>query len=292
MRIIVTGAEGFAGRWLVEMLATQHTVLPWSRARVDITDAAGCAAALAEDRPDALLHLAALTHPGDAARDPARAHAVNVTGTRNVLAPLPAAVPALVVSTCHVYGPPQQLPIDEHHPLAPRGAYAITKREAERIALDVHPRTVIARAFHHTGPGQSPRYALADWAAQIHADPTAAITAGDVDVRRDYSDVRDIVAGYWLLLSRGTPGRAYNLCSGQSPTLRQLIGAMPDRPVLTDPARLRAADVPDIRGDPTAAEALGWRRSHVLTDTLRAMASGSDGPAPPAGSPSPHGPPR
>ena len=171
MRIIVTGAEGFAGRWLTQMLATQHTVLPWSRARVDITDADGCAAALAVDRPDALLHLAALTHPSDAARDPARAHAVNVIGTRNVLEPLPAAVPALMVSTCHVYGPPQALPIDEHHPLAPRGAYAHTKREAERVALAVHPRTVIARAFHHTGPGQSQRYALADWAAQIRMDP-------------------------------------------------------------------------------------------------------------------------
>lgn len=289
MRIIVTGSEGFAGRWLVRMLATQHTVLPWSRARVDITDAEGCAAALAADRPDALLHLAALTHPGDAARDPARAHAVNVLGTHNVLAPLPAAVPALVVSTCHVYGPPQQLPIDEHHPLDPRGTYAKTKREAEHVAIAAHPRTVIARAFHHTGPGQSTRYALADWAAQIRADPGASITAGDVDVRRDYSDVRDIVAGYWLLLRRGTPGRAYNLCSGQSPPLRQLIAAMTDRPIEIDRRRLRTTEVAELRGNPAAAEALGWRRTHDLRHTLKAMASGVDGPAPPGGWPSPHG---
>lgn len=290
MRVLVTGASGFAGRHLLRhLLERGDAPLAWARAPcpelediphrfVDVTDAQACARAMQADAPEALIHLAALTHLGDAEADPERAWAVNVQGTTNVLRALPEGCPALLASSAHVYGPPARLPLTEDHLCAPRGVYARSKLAGEEAALLAHPATVIARAFHHTGPGQSPRYAFPDWARQLAArraegrqDP---LQVGDVELRRDYCDVRDVVAGYRLLLERAPPGAVVNLCSGEAPSLRALLTAMMGAqpvPLAPDPARLRGAELRELRGDPRLAESLGWRRRHRLADTLQEM---------------------
>jgi len=227
-----------------------------------------------------------MTHLGDAERDPARAFAVNAQGTQNLLAHLPDALLAVLVSTSHVYGAPTALPTREDHPLSPRGVYARSKVQAEQRAREAHPAVIIARAFHHTGPGQSPRYAFPDWARQLAARRKTGrrtpLQVGDVDVRRDYCDVRDVVAGYRLLLEAGAPGEVYNLCSGEAPSMRalleQMMGDCPV-PLARDPARLRPAEVREMRGDPTRAEALGWSRRHALVETLREMVCAQSGNA-------------
>lgn len=285
MRVVVTGASGFVGRWLVRHLrARSDHVCAWIHGvdhnfqpsgvsvRVqDITDATGCARAMAEDTPDALVHLAAIAHQGDAAADPTRAFAVNVQGTHNVFAALPTTARAVLVSSCLVYGPPRRLPIDEDHVLAPQTVYARTKRAAEDAARAVFPDVICARPFHHTGPGQAPHYVLAEWAAQLSRG--GPVSVGDLTARRDFSDVRDIVAGYRVLLRRGAPGATYNLCSGIAWPLRTLLaemnhGTLPT--VYPDPRRGRA-QIAELRGDPRRAQALGWRAKHDIRQTVREM---------------------
>lgn len=286
---VVTGAGGFAGTWLCRALLRRgDLVVGWVRrpplrpvpgvryALVDVTDRAACRDAVAMDAPDRLFHLAAVTHPGDAATDPARARAVNVAGTSSVFSALPDGVPAVLASTVHVYGPPQRLPVDEAHPLAPRGVYAHSKADAEQAALDSHDGVVVARAFHHTGPGQSPRYALADWAQQLARGRTGLRT-GDVSLRRDYADVRDIAEGYIALSERAVSGAVVNLCTGRAPRLADLIALMAGHAPLTlhvQPDRLRAGDPPVLRGDPAKAQALGWTARRPLSGALRGLVDG------------------
>ncbi len=286
---VVTGAGGFAGAWLCRALLRRgDAVVGWVRraplrpvpgvryALVDVTDEGACRDAAARHAPHRLFHLAAVTHPGDAARDPARAQAVNVQGTRNVFGALPPGTPAVVASTVHVYGPPQSLPLSEGHPVAPRGVYARTKADAEAAALDAHDAVVLARAFHHTGPGQAPRYALADWAQQL-ARGRRVLRTGDVSLRRDYADVRDIVDGYIALSERAAPGAVVNLCTGRAPRLRDLIALMaPEAPVRIQeqPDRRRPDDPRVLVGDPRQALALGWRARRPLSAALRSLVAG------------------
>lgn len=278
---VVTGGAGFAGRWACrDLAACGYRVTAWTRRPaevdaatvrvVDIRDAAACAEAVASDPPKLVLHLAAVTNVGDAARDPARAWETNVQGTRNVLAPLGPDVAAVLASTCHVYGVPRALPVAEDAPLAPMGAYAESKAAAEAAARAAHPRTVIARAFHHTGPGQEPRYVLAAWARDL-ATGVSPLRTGDRTLRRDFTDVRDIVRGYRVLAERAAQGAVVNLCSGAAPTLDALLtllngGRAPAATV--DPDRLRPHDVPVLCGDPSRAASLGWTPSIPLDRTL------------------------
>ena len=241
---------------------------------VDIRSADQCGDAMALDGPDRVFHLAAKTHLADCDGDPAGAHETNVKGTRNVFHAMGKDALGILASTCHVYGPPEVLPIGEGHRTNPLGVYAQTKLDAEGVVLETSRSVVIARAFHHTGPGQSNRYALADWCQQLQSG-AEVLRVGNIDVRRDYTDVRDVVEGYQVLIERGTPGEVYNLCSGRAVPMSVFIGwAANGRPVQvrTDPARLRDTEVSEFCGDPAKAEGLGWRRTRALKDTMIQMA--------------------
>lgn len=291
-RAVVTGAAGFAGTWLCrELRAHGREVIGWVRRptgapvagvayrQQDLRDARGVIRALSADGPDEVYHLGAVSHVGDCRRDPDRAIAVNVGGTEHLLAGLPGGARFLFASSCHVYGRPMRLPVDEDHPLCPESLYGRTKETAERLVLAAARggrHAVVARAFHHTGPGQQARYALADWARQLGRDRQAPVQTGDLSLRRDYSDVRDVVAGYRLLLERAEPGSIVQLCSGQAPPLWDLLatlngGQLPA--VQERPERTRADDIPTLVGSPALAESLGWTRQRALVDTLRELAA-------------------
>lgn len=279
--VIVTGADGFAGRHVVRhLLDAGRRVEAWVHRApssdlrcphrvLDIRDARACADALAAADPSGLIHLAAVTSVADAAARPGYAHAVNVVGTHNVLGPLRPGIPAVLASTCHVYRMTGAMPLDESMPVDPVGPYASTKAEAEVAARSAHPSTVVARAFHHTGPGQAPRFALAQWARDLELGEET-IRTGDLTLRRDYSDVRDIAAGYVWLLGHAAAGETVNLCSGRAPTLRALLDQLaPDGvTAMQNPAWLRAHDPAEIRGCPERAARLGWRVSTPMATTL------------------------
>jgi GDP-4-dehydro-6-deoxy-D-mannose reductase len=280
MRALVTGARGFAGRWLVAHLEQEgHEVVPWGR-EVDLGQPGAIRAAVAGlGDLDWAFHLGAMADPRAAAEDPVRAHAVNVEGAAVLAGSLSPRCRFVFASSCHVYGHPAQLPIEESHALAPRGTYAQTKADAEAAVVAIRPGAIIARAFHHVGPGQDPRYALAGWVAQLRADAGAPIRVGDLGLRRDISDVRDIVEGYACLAAHAAPGSVVNLCSGVAPPLSHWLEVMAPGATLAPQAELlHGGQVPELRGSPARAHGLGWRPTRQVEDTLREMLSPGECP--------------
>jgi len=230
--------------------------------------------AMKADSPAQVFHLAAITHVARCESDPEAAHATNVTGTVNVFGSMPSSARGVFASTCHVYGDPRQTPITEDHPLGGQGIYSQTKIAAEDAIRNLGKDVVIARAFHHTGPGQSTDYVLADWASQVRHGADQ-IRVGDINVERDFSDVRDVVAGYEVLARRGDALASYNLCSGVARPLAYFLECMTTgRNVTVDveSGRLRATDVHRFCGDPGRAVALGWRPLRSIEETLAELA--------------------
>ena len=205
-------------------------------------------------------------------RDPILAKATNVQGTINVFHAMPEHARGLLTSTCHVYGKPANLPLHETAVCTPIGVYANTKLEAEKAAKALDRDIVIVRAFHHTGPGQSTEYALADWAQQVRL-AAQQIVVGNLEIRRDYSDVRDVVDGYTIAAESGLRGDTYNLCTGKSHSLERLLQILTKGAVKIAPQsdRFRATDVPDLYGDPSKLRALGWRQQYSIEETLESM---------------------
>ncbi len=284
MSTVVTGAAGFAGRWLCAALAQDgESVSAWVHRPctsppagrvhvVDLTDPDAVADAVKRASPSRVFHLAAVTNPREAESDPVRARAVNVLGTRHLFQALPPSCKAVYVSTCHVYGPPAVLPLCGQAPTRPQGVYARTKLEGEGEALK-HPNSVVARAFHHTGPGQDPTYALADWARQLQ-NGARILRVGALSVRRDYLDVRDAIEGYRVLAARAQPGDIVPVCSGRSEALSTLLAWLVDGDqvdIKVQSNRIRPSEVPDLYGDPGRLHALGWKPRYRLQDTLRAL---------------------
>jgi GDP-4-dehydro-6-deoxy-D-mannose reductase len=245
------------------------------------------AAALAELRPDCVLHLAGLTSVSDSFKDPEGYFDVNFHGSWNLLRGLrdcQFSGRMLFVSSGDCYGAvaPQRLPICEDEPLRPRNPYAVSKVAAEALccqwsqsaAFDV----VVARPFNHVGPGQDVRFAVASFARQVAligaGRAPATIVTGNLDVTRDLTDVRDVVLAYFALLESGTNGRAYNVGSGRETSMADVLAMLidiagVDAAIQRDPSRVRAdeqrravADVGRIERD------TGWSATTPLATTL------------------------
>jgi GDP-4-dehydro-6-deoxy-D-mannose reductase len=294
LRVLVTGAGGFVGQWLVSELesAGHEVIAPIGRASLDVTDAAAVRNAFAAAKPDAVAHLAAISLAGEARSAPAEALRVTVGGTVNVLeAALPAARPpaVLVTGSAEVYGTPDPaaLPLREDAALAPRTPYALSKVAQEGVALSYAARSglplVVTRSFNHSGAGQRPGFVVPDLAGRVRAvqgGETAAVRVGNLQVRRDFTDVRDVARAYRLLLEaladgRIAPGGAVlNVASGRSVEigeilrrLLELAGVSPE--IAVDPDLVRPGEAPDIRGDPAALrEATGWTPEHDVASML------------------------
>jgi GDP-4-dehydro-6-deoxy-D-mannose reductase len=292
MRVLVTGASGFVGRWLTETLGgAGHEVIAIGH-DVDVLDADSISQALIDASPDAIAHLAAIAFAPDASADPAAAFSVAIGGTLNVLeaarsAERPPAV--LVTGSSEVYGAPRSddLPLRESAPLMPRSPYALSKAAQESVALAYAARfgmrVAVSRSFNHAGPGQRPVFvvpALAERIRALVAGDASDIPVGNIDVRRDLTDVRDVVDAYRLLLEAALEGTVprggivVNVCSGRSIAIRfvveelcRLAGVEPV--IRVDRDLVRPNDPPEIRGDATLLENLtGWRATTPLTTTL------------------------
>lgn len=280
MRTLVTGADGFVGRHAIERLqgANVETV----SFAGDVRDAATCLDQVREARPGSVLHLAAIASVADAWRNPGAVSDVNVGGTRNMLAAVAEVAPHarfVLVSSAEVYGSVAEAgqPIDEETGGAPASPYAVSKLEAEAITLAARLDTVVARPFPHIGPGQDARFAIASFASQIAAIERGGepvLRVGNLEARRDISDVRDVVGAYLALL--GTHGTApiYNVCSGRAVRIGDVLDALLahatcEIDVVPDPARMRPSDIPLLLGSPTRIERdLGWRAERPLEQTL------------------------
>jgi GDP-4-dehydro-6-deoxy-D-mannose reductase len=254
---------------------------------VDVADPAAIGAAVGAARPEAIYHLAALSHVGDSWEFPTEVLRVNVLGTSGVLSAARALseVPVvLVVSSAEVYGPVtgEELPIAESAPMRPLSPYAASKAAAEVLALQAWrgygQPVIIVRPFNHVGPGQSPTFAVAGLANRIVAAQragTSTVPVGTLSARRDYTDVRDVVRAYRLLVVNGASGQTYNVCSGRDIAISEvaerlcaLAGA--DVRLVTDPSLVRPVDLAVLRGDcDRLHNDTGWEPEIPLDDTLR-----------------------
>lgn len=287
MRSLITGGHGFVGTWLAEHLRAEGDLVVQIDREVEVTDADAVLVALTEASPDAVYHLAALTHVGQSWDDPLRVLAVNVLGTGAVLAAArrcgtdPA---VLVTSSAEVYGAvtdPSRLPLTERSPTAPLTPYAASKLAAEALVAQAHlghgQRVITVRPFNHIGPGQSPEFAVPALAGRIvdaARTGAAAIPVGNLSARRDFTDVRDVVRAYRLLVEAGEPGGVYNVCSGRDVSIQEIADRLCDLAgstveLETDPSLVRPVEVPVLRGDPTRLQqATGWKPELDLDLTL------------------------
>jgi GDP-4-dehydro-6-deoxy-D-mannose reductase len=277
-RILVTGAGGFVGTHLLELLG--HEAVPLE---ADVTDPGALAESIRDVRPRGLVHLAALSWVAESWREPARVWEVNVVGTVHVLEAVRQECPearVLVVSTGDVYGRAEQIPTPEDAPLAPVSPYAASKAAAEIVCRQAHAAgldVVVARSFGHEGPGRDERFAVGSWTRQLAELELAgggALRVGNLDVERDITDVRDVCRAYRLLLEPSVPADVYNVATGKPVPMSRVVDllvAMVDCPVTVEPdaERLRPADIPVLSGDASRLErATGWRPEIPLEQTL------------------------
>jgi GDP-4-dehydro-6-deoxy-D-mannose reductase len=307
MRVLITGATGFAGRYLVSVCAQQGaSVIGIGRRKaedadppeeleryesIDLADRPQTEQAVRAAAPDRVFHLAAEASVASSWNDPARVITNNICSTLNLLEVLRLECESariLMAGSGEEYGEPERLPVTEDHPLRPRNPYAVSK-----AALDVSAgfyadsygmHVVRTRAFNHAGPGQSDAYVVSNLARQIaegEASPSEApgkveVVTGNRDVKRDFTDVRDVAEAYWLALEHAPPG-VYNVCSGRSVTITDVLATLAGYTALevipkTDPARFRRREVTDIQGSSDKlTQATGWRPQIPLEQTLQDM---------------------
>jgi GDP-4-dehydro-6-deoxy-D-mannose reductase len=282
VRALITGADGFIGTHLARHLATAgdevvSVVGPRhigdGQRSVDVRDADAIGTLIRDVRPDVIYHLAALVTPGHSMADaPADAIAITVAGTANVLAAaraLPQPPIVHIPSSAAVYGTPVDgATLAEDDPLRPESIYGATKASQEMLGLAFQAGgdvpVVITRSFNHLGPGQRTSAALPSFASRLaeialgRSEPTLAV--GNLDVERDFSDVRDAVAAFRRLVVARADGPV-NVCSGTGVSLRGLLDALVDLSglevaVVVDPSRVRSADPPRVVGDTRRLSAL------------------------------------
>ena len=309
VRVTVTGADGFVGRFLVRhLLEAGHTVTgalhagaeglrawltasEWSAVTwvpLELTDRASVDG-LVGLPADGIVHLAGLASNVAARKDPGAAWDANASGTARLVDAAVRVVDAaagdpvvVVVSSGEVYGRGGTRPFTEADPALPHSPYAASKVGAEVAALEGWRRrglrVVVARPFTHTGPGQPTTYlvpALAERLSAAQKTGERSVPTGNLEPVRDMLDVRDVVHAYLLLLERGSAGETYNISRGEGIQLLEVFAKLArfagaDARPDRDPALARSADIPYLVGDPgKLALTTGWAPSRSLDDTLR-----------------------
>jgi GDP-4-dehydro-6-deoxy-D-mannose reductase len=298
---LVTGATGFAGSHLIEHLFEfEPRVAAWANPRgappgkharpddrviwnaVDLLDRRGVAAAIAELQPSVIYHCGGAADEGGAWADPAKPLQVNALGTHHILDAVRLAAltcPVLVTGSALIYCP-SSAPIAEDDAIGPSSPYGLSKLAQEMVAARATWCPVfLSRPFNHAGPRQSSSYVTSSFArqiAEIEARGTEPVLhVGNLDARRDITDVRDVVRAYRMLVESGRPGRPYNICSGQAHRIGDLLEMLCGLSttlvrVEVDPSRMRPSDNPVVRGDASRILAeTGWRPAITLEQTLK-----------------------
>lgn len=294
---VVTGAAGFAGGHLIERLARSGAnVIAWNRPggseprvvdgvawdAVDLLDRCAVAQALERAAPDVVYHCAGAPHVGGSWHNTTATFESNVRATHHLLEALHAAHPQarlVVTSSAMVYAASTDA-LTEDSSVQPASPYAVSKLAQEMLVVEDGDRrhASIARAFNHIGPGQHPGFVTSDFARRIATIELGGvereISVGNLDARRDLTDVRDTVRAYQLIAERGRAGRTYNVCSGRTVVIRDLLEMMLARArvaitVRTDQALFRPIDQPVVLGDYARIRAeLGWTPEIPLEQTL------------------------
>lgn len=305
VRLLVTGATGFVGTWTLRHWRKAHPEVEiWATSNqpdcpsgladefvvLDLRDDRAIHEFIRACNPAQVIHLAGLVANASLAEH----LAVNVLGTERIYDALSELdrfeeIRVVQAGTAAIYGTimPEELPVSEDNPLRPLTAYAISKMTQDCLA-QAFWRTkglnvIRARIFNLLGPGQPDHLVPATFIKQLHEMGSgASLHVGDLSTRRDFVDVRDVVGAFDMLLTGGRPGAAYNVASGTSVAIREVLAELLEVSghghvrVAEEPARIRWNDVPDVYGDVAAiAGDIGWRPRIALRESLTAMWSGT-----------------
>jgi GDP-4-dehydro-6-deoxy-D-mannose reductase len=281
---LVTGSAGFVGRHLLPRLGAEGFEVVGTDLELDVADTSAVASKVAELRPDAIVHLAAVSSVAASWREPELAYRVNYLGTRSVLEAAARGAPearVLLVGSAEEYGSaePGSIPFTEAAPLCPRSPYARTKAAADLLGAGYAERgldVVRARPFNHAGPGQPDAFVLASFARQVAEIESGrrepVLRVGNLDSMRDFLDIDDVIEAYVRLLDRGVPAGVYNVASGTGRPLGEHLQALLalaglDPAIEVDPERLRPADF-SVGNAGRLREATGWVPRVPLSRTL------------------------
>ncbi|MBN2171356.1 MAG: GDP-mannose 4,6-dehydratase [Candidatus Krumholzibacteriota bacterium] len=298
MRVLITGITGFAGSHLADYLLAEHPEVEvvgthrWRSRRenvahlegrvrlleCDIRDPSATRDLVASLRPDAIFHLAAQSFVPTSWKAPHESLGTNILGQLNLFEALRAAklddCRVQIAGSSEEYGlvHPDELPITEDQPLRPLSPYAVSKVGQDMMAYQYFHsyglEAVRTRGFNHTGPRRPPFFVCSDFAYQLvrieKGRQPPRISVGNLEARRDFTDVRDIVRGYWLALDKGEPGEVYNVATGRSWSIQEVLDQLIeltglDVEIIPDPERMRPSDVPRLEGDASRLRAAtGW----------------------------------
>ena len=294
---LVTGATGFAGGHLVDhLIAVEPSVAALANPRgvaatarhpnvawhaVDLLDGPAVREAIAAIRPSVIYHCAGAADVGTSWADPVTPLAVNALGTHHLLEAVRLAglhATVVLAGSATVYRASADA-VSEESPIGPSSPYGVSKLAQEMLGARVTSfPVVLARPFNHAGPRQAPAFVTSSFARQIAeieaGGASPELSVGNLDARRDITDVRDTVRAYRMLAESGHAGRPYNICSGRAYRIGDLLEMLLTRArvpitIVSDPARLRPSDQPVILGDPSrTATEIGWLARIPIEDTL------------------------
>jgi GDP-4-dehydro-6-deoxy-D-mannose reductase len=301
LKVLITGAGGFVGKYLTKALINKNMEVlgvsrssgflngnPDDRYKCDVLKKGQIKRIIANYRPDYIVHLASPAFIPNSLRNPKKTYRTIFNGTLNLLEciyELRLPVRFLHVSSADVYGRGIQNCLKEDDPYDPINPYSSAKACSELLCrqffLTYDLDVVIARPFNHTGPEQSIDFVCSNFAYQIASmrpDDEKVIYTGNVDVSRDFLDVRDVVEAYTLLLNKGKPGEVYNVCSGKGILIREIIDKLftianyPDGKFSIDPRKARKDDIKSRIGDNgKIISETGWRPNIDITETLKEL---------------------
>jgi GDP-4-dehydro-6-deoxy-D-mannose reductase len=307
MKVLITGITGFAGSHLAEYILANHPeveidgIVRW-RSRMDnvvgildkvhlveadLKDMVSLRAALAESKPDRIFHLAAQSFVPTSWKCPAETFAINAIGQINLfesILALDLKPKVQIAGSSEEYGQvfSDEIPMKETNPLRPLSPYAVSKVSQDLLAFQYYKsyglRAVRTRGFNHTGPRRGDVFVTSSFAKQIaeieKKKRPPVINVGNLEAKRDFTDVRDMVRAYWLSLEKGIEGDVYNIGSGQAYSMQELLDMLMSlsrtkMEVRVDPERLRPSDVPVLLADSSKFRALtGWQPRIPFKQTI------------------------
>ena len=304
MKALITGINGFGGGHLTRLLLSlghevagldsgdRETTFDAEEKKIkvfkgDLRDEDIVSTALNKFKPDTIFHLAAQSSVKLSFENPFETFSANLIGTLMLLetiSKLDNPIKTLVISSSEVYGRlrPDECPVAEDQAIKPVNPYAVSKAAVDMLACQYHQAykmpIYIARAFSHSGPGQKTVAVLSDWAFQVAKINLGLsppqLKVGNIDVQRDYADVRDVVQAYVDIVEKGQPGRPYNVCSGKAYRLAELLEmyrSLIDKEieVTTDKSRMRPVDIPILVGShQRLTDDTGWEPKIAIETTL------------------------
>ncbi len=297
MRAFITGINGFVGKHLANfLLSKEFEVFGMDISdnfegddkvkyyKADILDFDNLKQIINEIKPEIIFHLAGFSSIKKSFEQPELCKKINVQGTKNLLeAVINSKInpKILIISSADVYGIPKSIPTPETAELNPISPYAESRKEQEELCKEYMEKLqiIISRSSPHIGPGQQPIFVASDFAKQIAEieknlkEPI--IKVGNLEVKRDFTDVRDMVKTYLLTIEKCKPGEIYNICSGKTYSIKEILDKLLSFTqvkitIKQDPNKIRKSDIPVLVGDNSKfVKATGWKPEIPIEKTLK-----------------------